>query len=88
MSLAEVMEPNGQADTSLKFTAGLVMSVHFDAELRHLADPSRLRLKVKYPDQKTQVILPRPGHLKPLFEDSVGKGKPRYLLRFTIGLYV
>lgn len=84
MSLAEIIEPNGQADTSLKFTAGLVMSVHFDAELRHLADPSRLRLKVKYPDQKTQVILPRPSHLKPLFEDSIGKGLQHFFLYLKV----
>ncbi|RZC34050.1 integrator complex subunit 4 [Asbolus verrucosus] len=70
MSSAEIIEPNGQTDTSLKFTAGLVMSVHFEAELKHLLDPSRIRLKVKYPDQKTQVILPRPAHLKPLYIDG------------------
>jgi integrator complex subunit 4 len=74
MSSAEIIEPNGQTDTSLKFTAGLVMSVHFEAELRHLIDPSRIRLKVKYPDQKTQIILPRPAHLKPLHLDGNSEG--------------
>lgn len=75
MSSATVIEPSGQTDTSLKFTAGLIMSVPFEAELRYLIDPSRIRLKIKYPDQKTQVILPRPQHLKPLYYDTSNKGE-------------
>ncbi|XP_044751822.1 integrator complex subunit 4 [Coccinella septempunctata] len=70
MSSAEILEPTGQTDTSLKFTAGLIMSVPFEAELHHLLDPSRIRIKVKYPDQRTQVILPRPAHMKPLETDT------------------
>lgn len=73
MSSAMILEPSGQTDTSLKFTAGLIMSVPFEAELRYLIDPNQIRLKVKYPDQKTQVILPRPAHLKPLYYDPVDK---------------
>ncbi|KAG5874600.1 hypothetical protein JTB14_032997 [Gonioctena quinquepunctata] len=73
MSSAVILEPSGHTDTSLKFTAGLIMSVPFEAELHYLIDPNRVRLKIKYPDQKTQVILPRPAHLKPLYYDSVDK---------------
>lgn len=51
------------------------MSVPFEAELRHILDPSRIRIKVKYPDQKTQVILPRPAHLKPLDMDNDDSSK-------------
>ncbi|CAH1956438.1 unnamed protein product [Acanthoscelides obtectus] len=75
MSSATILEPSGQTDTSLKFTAGLIMSVPFEAELRHLIDPARIRLKIKYPDQKTQIILPRPAHLKPLSYDDTDKGE-------------
>lgn len=74
MSSATILEPSGQTDSTLKFTAGLIMSVPFEAELKHLSNPSRLRLKVKYPDQKTQVILPRPAHMKPLLFDSNTEG--------------
>ncbi|CAH0557840.1 unnamed protein product [Brassicogethes aeneus] len=70
MSTASILEPNGSTDTSLKFTAGLIMSVPFEAELKYLLDPSRIRLKVKYPDQRTQIVLPRPAHLKPLYYDE------------------
>ncbi|KAK9869888.1 hypothetical protein WA026_003608 [Henosepilachna vigintioctopunctata] len=72
MSTADILEPTGQTDTSLKFTAGLVMSVPFEAELKYILDPSRVRIKIKYPDQRTQVILPRPAHMKPLDLDVNG----------------
>lgn len=74
MSSATIIDPTGQGDTSLKFTAGLIMSVPFEAELKYLIDPSRVRLKVKYPDQRTQVVLPRPQHLKPLYYDLSNAG--------------
>lgn len=70
MSSAVILEPTGQTDTTLKFTAGLIMSIPFEAELKNLSNPERLRLKVKYPDQKTQIILPRPAHIKPLYFDG------------------
>lgn len=73
MSSAVILDPNGQTDSTLKFTSGLIMSIPFEAELRNLSSPERLRLKVKYPDQKTQIILPRPSHIKPLhFDGSEG----------------
>lgn len=75
MSSAVILEPSGQTDSTLKFTAGLIMAVPFEAELYNLSEPSRLRLKIKYPDQRTQVILPRPEHLKPLYLDGPGDGK-------------
>lgn len=74
MTSTVIIEPNGQTDSTLKFTAGLIMAVPFEAELRHLSDPSRLRLKIKYPDQKTQIILPRPSHLKPLLFETNNDG--------------
>ncbi|KAH0998728.1 hypothetical protein HUJ04_005437 [Dendroctonus ponderosae] len=76
MSSANIIEPSGQGDTSLKFTAGLIMSVPFEAELTHLLDPSRIRLKIKYPDQRTQVVVPKPTHLKPLHYDTLNKEPP------------
>lgn len=82
MSSATIIDPTGQGDTSLKFTAGLIMSVPFEAELKYLIDPSRVRLKVKYPDQRTQVVLPRPQHLKPLYYDSSNEGNIRILTYF------
>lgn len=74
MSSAVILEPTGQTEKQLKFTAGLILAVPFEAELYNLSEPSRLRLKVKYPDQKTQIILPRPAHLKPLSFDGNKNG--------------
>lgn len=83
MSSAVILEPTGQTDTTLKFTARLIMSIPFEAELRNLSNPERLRLKVKYPDQKTQIILPRPSHIKPLHFDG-NEGMLRKCIRFTM----
>lgn len=51
------------------------MAVPFDAELYNIADRSRLRLKIKYPDQRTQISLPRPAHIKPLILDNLGSNQ-------------
>lgn len=83
MSSAVILEPTGQTEKQLKFTAGLVLAVPFEAELLHLSDPSRIRLKVKYPDQKTQIILPRPAHIKPLFFDGSSEGLLFIFLHFS-----
>lgn len=74
MSSSLILEPSGQTDTTLKFTAGLIMAVPFEAELYNLSDPSRLRLKIKYPDQRTQIVLPQPAHIKPLCLDGTNNG--------------
>lgn len=81
MSKAVILEPTGQNDSALKFTAGLVMAVPLEAELTNLADPTRLRLKVKYPDQRTQVIVPRVADLKPLDPEAEERGDGRGNLR-------
>ncbi|KAL1514289.1 hypothetical protein ABEB36_003569 [Hypothenemus hampei] len=89
MSSATIIEPTGQTDTSLKFTAGLIMSVLFEAELNYLIDPSRIRLKVKYPDQKIQVILPKPQHLKSLdYETSNAESQIGYNIRLLSSVLI
>lgn len=84
MTSAAILEPTGQSDTTLKFTAGLIMSVPFEAEIRNLVNLNRLRLKVKYPDQKTQIILPRPAHMKPLNPETNSEGKLNQLFVFYV----
>ena len=73
MSSCNIFESSNQSESTLKFTAGLVMSVPLEAELMHISEPARLRLKIKYPDQKVQVVVPRPADLKPLlYGDTEG----------------
>ncbi|XP_049803533.1 integrator complex subunit 4 [Schistocerca nitens] len=58
-------EPGGDADAPLKFTAGLVLGVPLEAELRYLQSPELLRIKVRYPDQQTHLLVPPRGDLRP-----------------------
>ena len=40
------------------------VGILFDAEIYNLAEPARVRLKIKYPDQQIQIIVPRTSDLK------------------------
>lgn len=62
---AVINSPIGGPDTTYKFTAGLVMSVPLDAEISHLHSTKPLRLRLRYPDQQTHLIVPRIDHLRP-----------------------
>ena len=73
MSTAVITEPTGEVDAALKFTAGLVVGVPLDAELYNVRNPATLRVKVKYPDQQTQLIVPKRSDFRPmLLFDSDG----------------
>ena len=73
MSTAVITEPTGEVDAALKFTAGLVMGVPLDAELCNLRNAATLRVKVKYPDQQTQLVVPKRSDFRPmLLSDSDG----------------
>lgn len=65
MCNAVINSPIGGPDTTYKFTAGLVMSVPLDAEISYLSSTKPLRLRLKYPDQQTHLIVPRIDHLRP-----------------------
>jgi hypothetical protein len=47
MCSARIVEPRGEADSALSFTAGLILGVPLDAELCHLSSTAALRVKVK-----------------------------------------
>ncbi len=46
MATATIIEPTGDSDTPLKFTAGLLLGIPFDCELRDLTDVSNVRIRV------------------------------------------
>ncbi|XP_059486442.1 integrator complex subunit 4 [Neocloeon triangulifer] len=90
MCSALILEPKGEADTALTFTAGLVLGVSLDAELYNLANMSALRVKVKYPDQTTQLLMPCKSDLRvsdvvknPEQNNNDGPGK-NFRLRTTV----
>ena len=64
MCNAVINSPTGGPDSTYKFTAGLVMSIPLDAEISHLHSTKPLRLRLKYPDQQTHLIVPRVDHLR------------------------
>lgn len=46
MASAAIIEPTGESDTALKFTAGLLLGIPLDAEIYNLEDTSNVRIKV------------------------------------------
>ncbi|XP_075235890.1 integrator complex subunit 4 [Lycorma delicatula] len=64
MNRAVINQPAASGEVALKFTAGLVMGIPFDADIYCLQNPNMLRLRVKYPDQQTQLIVPKRADLR------------------------
>lgn len=61
-------KPTGHIDATIQVTAGLIASVDLHADVYNIYDINSLRIFVKYPDQRTHMLLPRKGHIKPLPE--------------------
>jgi len=70
MCSAIINEPRPDVDTILKFTAGLVMGIPLDADILNLRDTSTVRIKLKYPDQQTVLIVPRTSDLRHMDGES------------------
>lgn len=86
MCSARILEPRGEADSALSFTAGLVLGVPLDAELSNLSNVAALRVKVKYPDQTTQLLVPCRSDLRvsEIESSSEQRGFKDYRLRTTV----
>ena len=59
VSGAEIIEPNFRSDVVLKFTAGLVLNIKLVAILRNIRDIGLIRVRIKFPDQKTMLFIPK-----------------------------
>ncbi|XP_050424644.1 integrator complex subunit 4 isoform X2 [Adelges cooleyi] len=61
-----INRPLGGPDTTHKLSAGLILPIPLNAELYNLHEDSLsfLRLKIKYPDQQTHLIMPQKNHLR------------------------
>jgi integrator complex subunit 4 len=60
---AVIYEPTGMNETPLKYTAGMVLAVPVDAEISNVQDCMDLvRLAIKTPDQKLQLVTPKSSH--------------------------
>jgi hypothetical protein len=71
MTSATIVEPTGESDTPVKFTAGLLLGITLDAEISNLSDVSNVRIQVKYPDQQVHLICPRVNDFRESGEDLV-----------------
>lgn len=47
MTWATINEPTGKSDAPLKFTAGLILGLPFDAIIENVVDIRHIRIKVK-----------------------------------------
>lgn len=70
MLSAAINDPQGDTDTAYKFTAGMVVGIPLDAEIHNLHDTSIVRVKLKYPDQQTVLIIPRKSDLRRIERDD------------------
>lgn len=80
MLSAVINEPQGDADSAYKFTAGMVMGIPLDADIRNLRDTSIVRVKLKYPDQQTVLIIPRTSDLRRMDRDDASDSTGKYLI--------
>lgn len=62
---AKITEPNQDSDAVHKLTAGLLLAMPLDAQLYHIPDPQCVRIRIAYPDQSIQHVVPRLSHLQP-----------------------
>lgn len=65
---ATITEPSQDTDVVHKLTAGLLLAVPLDAHLHHVPEPRSVRIRIAYPDQSMQYIVPRATHLQPTDE--------------------
>uniref|UniRef100_A0A1B6E309 Integrator complex subunit 4 n=1 Tax=Clastoptera arizonana TaxID=38151 RepID=A0A1B6E309_9HEMI len=84
MCYATISLPSTSADSALKFTAGLIMGIPVEAEIFNLRATNTLRLKVKYPDQQTQLIEARRKDLRLLPGGSESSSASDYRMLTTV----
>ncbi|KOB69123.1 Integrator complex subunit 4 [Operophtera brumata] len=57
MCTASIVEPAMDNDTVVRFCAGLMASVPFEAEVLRVRTPGALRVRVAYPDRQAHAVL-------------------------------
>ncbi|XP_059099010.1 integrator complex subunit 4-like [Tigriopus californicus] len=65
MSHAVIFEPLGMNETPLKYLAGMILSVPVDCEIYHAPNPGAVRIAIKTPDQKIQLVTPKSSQFIP-----------------------
>ncbi|XP_013196180.2 integrator complex subunit 4 [Amyelois transitella] len=91
MCTATIIEPASDNDTVVRFSAGLVAGVALEAEVLRVRAPHALRVRVRYPDQRTHALVPPRDHLRPLDHHDTnddGTQNVRLLTKVLISHYV
>lgn len=70
VSNATILEPLTRSDHEIKFTAGLVLAVKFHAIICNIKDPRMVRVKIKFPDSRVHLFIPKLSDLKEIHQDS------------------
>ena len=70
MTSATIIEPTGESDNPMKFTAGLLLGIDLDCEIQNLVDTANVRVRVKYPDQQVHLICPRLSNFRSVTPDE------------------
>ncbi|KAA0189718.1 hypothetical protein HAZT_HAZT006298 [Hyalella azteca] len=65
---ATITEPSQDSEAVHKLTAGLLLAIPLDAQLYHVPEPRSVRIRIAYPDQCVQYVVPRATHLLPTDE--------------------
>lgn len=73
MCTAHIVEPAADNDTVVRFSAGLVAGVGFEAEVLRVRDPRALRIRVAYPDTRAHALVPPKDHLRPLDHQNINE---------------
>lgn len=63
---AVITEPKPNSDNPIKFTARLASAITVDAVIENVENITDLRVQVKYPDMRTELIVPGPGNMHKL----------------------
>ncbi|KAF2364489.1 Armadillo-type fold [Trinorchestia longiramus] len=82
---ATITEPSQDSEIVHKLTAGLLLAVPMDARLYHVPEPRSVRIRIAYPDQSVQYVVPRASHLQPTDEPNCYRLQTTILL--TAGVW-
>jgi integrator complex subunit 4 len=86
LSHAEILEPRLRSDVVFKFTAGLVFNITVKARVRNIEDVSLVKVRVKYPDNKTMLHCPKTTDFVVMEEVSSIKGVHSFHLQTNVFL--
>lgn len=88
MCTAKIVEPDeaSSIENIVKVTAGLIAALPLTAEVKNIQEHQRqdLRIKVKYPDQNTHIVVPRQRDFKKMLCENGNEINSHWRLRTNV----